>query len=242
MRFLICILSALCALPCVSQDRVFRASSIDTEQDSRLDAVEHRVATLEDAPAQKFSPASMVSKPTAAKPAASKPYAVITIESLPGCEPCNRWKAKEARELRAQGWTVVETSLVSSSSAPFFRICVGDKCYSYRGFMSHASLRAILGRTVRVARQPANVAVQSARYTTAELRVLIHQARPGGWRGAVYADVSPRSMAKQHLVGPEHGFSWDQVSGLSQEEALILHDLAPSHGNKIFPTRLLMSQ
>ncbi len=66
---------------------------------------------------------------------------------------------------------------------------------------------------------------------------MIQQARPGGWRGPVYADVAPRSMAKQHLVGPEHGFSWDQVNGLSQDEALILHDLAPRHGNQIFPTR-----
>ncbi len=171
------------------------------------------------------------------KPVASKPYAVITIETLPGCAPCERWKAKEAGELREHGWTVIETSLTSSSSAPFFRICVGDKCYSHSGFMSHASLRAILGRTSRGARQPAKVAVQSARYTTAELRAMIQQARPGGWRGPVYADVSPRSMAKQHLVGPEHGFSWEQVSGLSQDESLILHDLAPRHGNQIFPSR-----
>lgn len=83
---------------------------------------------------------------------------------------------------------------------------------------------------------PAPVAV-SARYTTSELQSLIRAKRPGGWRGPVYADVSPRSMAKQHLVGSEHGFTWDQVSGLTQEQALILHDLAPSHGNQIFPTR-----
>ena len=60
---------------------------------------------------------------------------------------------------------------------------------------------------------------------------------PGGWTGPVYADVAPRSMAKQHLVGPEHGFQSWQVSGLTQNEALILHDLAPRHGNKIFPVR-----
>lgn len=172
------------------------------------------------------------------KPVASKPYAVITIETLPGCAPCARWKAKEAKELRAQGWTVIETSLTSSSSAPFFRICVGDKCYSHSGFMSHGALRAIVDRARGGSQQArASQPVQSSRYTTTELRGMIHQARPGGWAGPVYADVSPRSMAKQHLVGPEHGFSWDQVSGLSQDEALILHDLAPRHGNQIFPTR-----
>lgn len=84
---------------------------------------------------------------------------------------------------------------------------------------------------------PTPVAPTSSRYSTSELQSLIRAKRPGGWRGPVYADVSPRSMAKQHLVGSEHGFSWDQVSGLSQEEALILHDLAPNHGNQIFPMR-----
>lgn len=244
MRFPIFILVALCALPCAAQERVFRASSNDFEQDRRLNSLEQRVSTLEATPVsqpakpkQAYVPASMASKPVEAKPAASKPYAVITIETLPGCEPCNRWKSKEAKELRAQGWTVIETSLTSSSSAPFFRVCIGDKCYSYSGFMSHGALRAIVdsargGSQQARAYQP----VQSSRYTTTELRGMIHQARPGGWRGPVYADVSPRSSVWQHLVGPEHGFSSSQVNGLSQEEALILHDLAPRHGNQIFPT------
>lgn len=247
MRSLIFILVTLCVLPCAAQERVFHASSIDVAQDMRLDSVEQRVEVLEGVPAsqphrpqatpkQHYVPANMV-----AKTAAAKPYAVITIESLPGCDPCNRWKAREARELRAQGWTVVETSLTSSSSAPFFRICIGDKCYSHSGFMSHGSLRAIIAKA-----QPLQAATRShaqrlpsvsARYSTAELRSIIHAKRPGGWNGPVYADVSPRSQAKQHLVGPEHGFSWDQVSGLTQDEALILHDLAPRHGNQIFPTR-----
>lgn len=82
----------------------------------------------------------------------------------------------------------------------------------------------------------APVVASNGRYSTEELRAMIRAKRPGGWQGAVYADVSPRSAAKQHLVGPEHGFSWDQVAGLTQEEALILHDLAPRHGNQIFPS------
>lgn len=248
MRLFVLIVVALCAVPCVAQDRVFHASSIDAEQDMRLDSVEQRVATLEAVPVnqppkpqarpkQTYVPANMVSKPSASKPAASKPYAVITIESIPGCPPCERWKSKEARELRAQGWTVVETSLTSSGSAPFFRICIGDKCYSHSGFMSHGALRAIVDRA-RGSRQSAKVAqsVQSSRYTTEELRALIQQARPGGWRGPVYADVAP-SYAKQHLVEPKHGFTREQVAGLTTSEALILHDLAPTHGNQIFPTR-----
>ena len=164
-----------------------------------------------------------------------KPYAVITIETLPGCQPCQRWKAKEAKELRANGWTVIEAPLTSSRSAPYFRICIGDKCYSHSGFMSHSVLRSIIDKTNSKATQATRKIVQSARYTTEQLRSKIRSLRPGGWRGPVYADVSPRSYAKQHLCGPEHGFTWEQVAGLSQEEALILHDLAPRHGNQIFP-------
>lgn len=246
MRFVILTLVALCSLPSLAQERVFRASSIDVEQDQRLDSLESRVSALESVPTsappkpapltKQLSTANLVAKPT--KPA--KPYAVITIESLPGCPPCERWKSKEASELRAQGWTVVEAPLTSSNSAPFFRICIGDKCYSHRGFMSHGALRGIVGNArgvVQNARQEIKQPARSARYTTSELRSMIQSKRPGGWTGPVYADVSPRSAAKQHLVGREHGFSWDQVSGLTQEEALILHDLAPRHGNQIFPTR-----
>ena len=97
------------------------------------------------------------------------------------------------------------------------------------------NLRTLMGIPVysEIVFKPAT----SGRYTTDELRQIIQAKRPGGWSVPVYADVSPRSQAKQHLVGSEHGFSWDQVAGLSQDEALILHDLAPQHGNQIFPYR-----
>jgi hypothetical protein len=255
MRFLVLILVAIASLPSVAQERVFRASSIDVEQDKRLDSVEQRVSVLEAVPVsqpprpqvqpakpkQQYAPANMVSKPAAKPTKSTKPYAVITIETLPGCAPCEQWKANEARELRAQGWTVIEAPLTSASSAPFFRICIGDKCYTHSGFMSHGVLRGYLRRVGQVTaksdgwrgngwRSP------GAMYSTAELRVLIQQARPGGWQGPVYADVAP-SYVKQHLVEPKHGFRREQVNGLTTEEALILHDLAPTHGNQIFPTR-----
>jgi len=262
MRLTLALIAVLCAAPAIAQERIFRASSIDVEQDQRLDAIESRVSALEAVPTsqpprpqvpsqprQTIVPANMVKSQAKAKPAVSKPYAVITIESLPGCPPCEAWKAKEARELRAQGWTVIEAPLTSSKSAPYFRICIGDKCYTHSGFMSHGVLRGFLGRlgqvtaqsdgwrqsrATRIPDQP-SLAVSSY-YTTAELRALINQKRPGGWRGPVYADVAP-SYAKQHLVEPKHGFRREQVNGLTTEEALILHDLAPTHGNQIFPTR-----
>lgn len=243
----------LLSMPVHAQSRVFRASSIDLEQDRRLDDLERQVQVLATWSGQLQSKVAQLerpvetfptSKPVQVKPPVvvtvpAKPYAVITIESLPGCDPCNRWKSKEAVELRAQGWTVVEVPLTSASSAPFFRICIGDRCYTHHGFMSHGILRGILAK-VRgnvQARQDARQNARSSWYSTSELRAMIQAKRPGGWRGPVYADVSPRSNVKQHLVGPEHGFSWEQVNGLTQDEALILHDLAPRHGNQIFPTR-----
>lgn len=84
-------------------------------------------------------------------------YATITIETLPGCDPCNRWKSHEAQELRAAGWTIIEAPLTSSQSAPYFRICVGNKCFSHSGFMTHSILRGILAKitqpTIRLKKQ-----------------------------------------------------------------------------------------
>ena len=226
----------LCAaLPCNAQGRIFHASSIDIEQNERLSEIEARLTELECQPdvVQTAKPFPVpMEQPKKQPSVTSKPYAVITIESLPGCQPCLRWKAKEAQELRAVGWTVIEAPLTSSRSAPYFRICIGDKCYSHSGFMPHSVLRSIIGSK---ATQTARKVVQSARYTTDQLRDRIRSLRPGGWQGPVYADVSPHSMVWQHLVGSEHGFSSWQVNGLSQDEALILHDFAPRHGNKIFP-------
>ena len=163
MRIAIAVLSVLCALPCFAQERIFHASPVDVEQNSRLDALEARLAAIERVP----QPAPQVQAPR-----------VIPSPPAPIVQP-----------------------QVQQSSAP----------------------------------------TGPVRYSSGQLRYKIQQMRPGGWRGPMYADVSPRSMAKQHLIGAEHGFTWDQVAGLTQEEALILHDLAPGHGNQIFPRYRLAS-
>lgn len=169
MRFLLLLAAIMVASPSYSQQRTFRASSIDIEQDGRLDSLEARMKAVE---------ASVATQGIASPVAASDP--------VPNAEP-----------------VVVVAPVVQPPPASV--------------------------------RQP-SVQRVSGRYTTEELRAMIRQKRPGGWRGPVYADVSPRSLAKQHLVDPKHGFTWDQVNGLTQDEALILHDLAPTHGNQIFPT------
>ena len=164
MRSLMFVLVALVALPGIAQERVFRASSIDLEQNERLTAVEARVSALEQVPA-----------------------------TLPAPKP-------------KQVPAIVPRPQVALAQAP----------------------QATTARGVQ-------------RYTTNQLRYKIQQFRPGGWTGAVYAGMVVPSQVKQHLVGAEHGFSWAQIQGLTHEEAMILHDLAPKHGNKIFPQYVLAS-
>jgi len=83
--------------------------------------------------------------------------------------------------------------------------------------------------------KPATAPVVSGnRRSASELRAIIQQRRPGGWSGAVYADVQPRALAKSHLQS-DHGFAPEQLVGLSQNELLILHDLA--HGRQVTPYR-----
>lgn len=63
------------------------------------------------------------------------------------------------------------------------------------------------------------------------LAAIAWQAYPDGVYRVRYADVQPRSQVWNHLIS--HGFSRDEVSGLSQFEALAIHDLA--HGGKVRP-------
>lgn len=50
MRYATILLVALSAMPCFAQERIFHASPIDIEQNARLDALEARLAVLEQAP------------------------------------------------------------------------------------------------------------------------------------------------------------------------------------------------
>lgn len=63
------------------------------------------------------------------------------------------------------------------------------------------------------------------------LQIAAWQAYPDGVYRVRYADVSPRSQVWNHLI--QHGFSQAEVQGLSQFEALAIHDLA--HGGKVHP-------
>jgi len=74
---------------------------------------------------------------------------------------------------------------------------------------------------------------QGGRYSLAELRQWIRQNyTPTTW---LSADVQPRSAVWSHLQDYRHQFTAEQVTGLSQWEALALH--AAHHNGQITPFR-----
>ena len=243
LRYLIIAIALLVVSPVWSQDRIFRASQIDLQQNKRLDTLESRVAKLESPIEETVTVESEIQTPIvglATDPLTGTSVngpAVLMITNG-ACRWCDRWWAASSQSLKDQGWQVekVVGSFPGVDLYPTFRIYDRKTWSRHSGYMSMDDLRGLLGRSTLEGKAQSQEFVRG-RYSTDELRQLIQIKRPSGWRGPVYADVSPRASAKQHLVGSEHGFSWEQVSGLSQNEALILHDLAPSHGNQIFPYR-----
>lgn len=100
---------------------------------------------------------------------------------------------------------------------------------------------ALVGVTASVSTRPP-VQAPSGLKTTDELRAEIASYRPQhldsrGRFNPHYATVRPVSGVYRHLQDGNHGFTEEQVSGLSLTDALILHDLAPEHGGKISPYR-----
>jgi len=172
--------------------------------------------------------ATIVDKPT---------IVMITNNS---CPHCDRWWAKHAESLRSVGWDVVKKTRNDLPLYPTFRIYHKKEWVTSEGYMEMNDLRqriglpAIISAPIKVA---ARIVTAPARYSSLELQSMIRQRNPGRWR-MQYADVNPRSQAKQHLV-MTHGFTWEQVAPLSPEEALILHDQA--HGGKIKPIRTMQS-
>ena len=259
MRPIMILMLALFAVPAMAQERIFRATPLDVQQNLRLDSLEEKVGllssqidmqqaetldrlgTIEKAieglsskPSESVTVAEPVESPKPAAVASTK--ATVVMYSIPGCGWCDQWQMKHERKLIEKGWSVERVTDTDRQFAkyPSFRVFAKGKWQTHNGYMSFTALRELIGEPVLA---KSSSAVQSSRYSTDELKALIQQHRTGGWRGPVYADVSPRSSAKQHLQDPKHGFTYGQVAGLTQEEALILHDLAPTHGNKIFPTR-----
>lgn len=233
-------------------------SQIDMQQAETLDRLGSIERTLEGlkAPATETASVAIAAKPEP-KPASDAPAKAtvrlvfdpisgvstdkptVVMLSIPGCGWCDEYEINRSPSLKAKRWRFerVNDNRMQFAKYPSFRVFDGKKWHTHVGYMQFDDLREILGQPVFAKASTPAAATQSSRYSSSELRALIQQHRPGGWSGPVYADVSPRSSAKRHLQDPKHGFTADQLAGLTQEEALILHDLAPTHGNKIFPTR-----
>jgi hypothetical protein len=79
-------------------------------------------------------------------------------------------------------------------------------------------------KVVEPVRQVSQPQVSSGLYTTDELRAIFYKEWPNGYRVRA-ADVSPRSQVWNHLTSGIHGFQPSQVQGLTQQEALGIHDL-----------------
>jgi hypothetical protein len=265
MRPIMILMLALVAVPAMAQERIFRATPLDVQQNIRLDSLEEKVGLLsaridlqqaetldrlgsiEQAIESIKSPVSepesvqiaATPEPVEQSPSDRPAKATVIMYSIPGCGWCDQWQIKHERQLLDKGWAVQRVTDTDRQFAkyPSFRVFAKNRWQTHNGYMSFTALRELLGEPVFAKTSSPSPVVASGRYSTEELRSLIQQHRPGGWRGPVYADVSPRSSAKRHLQDPKHGFTYEQVAGLTQEEALILHDLAPTHGNKIFPMR-----
>lgn len=214
IRFLMVVLSITFAVPSFAQDKIFRAANIDLEQNVRLDKLEAEVAKIKSA-----------NTLAAVSQLAAKPEPAVAIESP---EPI----AVESPDRQRGDRRIID-------GVEHSRECI-DGAWAWLKVVQPATVQTTVSRSVEYVSQP-RVQIQTAvststssRYSTAELQSIIRQKHPGTWRGPRYADVQPRSLAKSHLMN-DHGFSSSQVSGLSQNEALILHDYA--HGGIIKPYR-----
>lgn len=215
MRPLLILIAALIAAPAYSQ-RVFRASSLE-EANEQLETIDRRVKNLDKDVRYKLS---------------LQDEWITQIGTLQSHAEQDRYRTEKAIESLTKRMETLESSVADRVSLPD---PVPDP-------VPNAPVAETSGGELAVApKQPASVrpsplsTLQTERFTTSELRQMIRQVAPDGWLGA--ADVSPQSNVKQHLTGAEHGFSWDQVAGLSHDDAMTLHDLAPGHENKIYPTR-----
>ncbi len=267
MRSLLLIVGIALAFPAIAQERIFRASPIDMEQDAKILGLEVQVDAHESATAKQFvalqKSIDALAEKIESKPKQSVEKSILVsvpepvADDVPNSPTWKRycigdvkWCEGELKYLACvngeEKWIPVPTSVAASSVVASYPVIAPSVITSYpvvsQSVVTQSQpvvitssrvvtqSRPVVTQTRPVVTVQRSTASTSSRYSTSELRAIIQQKRPGGWRGAVHADVSPRSRAKQHLTG-EHGFTSDQVSGLSQDGALILHDLA--HGGQV---------
>lgn len=231
MRSLLLILVALAVTP-VQAQRVFRATPVDEKQNARIDDLEKRftsfekkidrmTAAFEKQAAEDLEQAINLNLDYKTKPAAEKQTAV-SDETGP---------ADDDNVLRdpvtyRQVLVPVNTSTSYGSNGGHVELAAAPSYGSSGGAvpLTTASYGSIGGYVT---------AASSAGYyaqSSSSLKARIRQARPSLSTRAQYAIVSP-GYAKAHLR--EHGYSSQELAGLTTTEAVILHDL--THGGVIRP-------
>lgn len=232
------LLLAWLATSAFSQERIFRADPIDLKQDERLDAIESRIeklveslkvvgdkldrnddtlvgkSVLDEAPKPIEDPV-----PNAESPISEKRYCLGDVKYCEGrlhylgcVNGVETWLLvpPAAQSVAMSTMTYMPTPVVTSTTVTRSQPVVTQSSVTYSQPVVHRSA--------------------SSRYSMSELRSLIQQYR----NHRIYADVQPRSYAYRHLVS-DHGFTSDQVNGLSLDEAYRLHSLA--HGGILHATR-----
>jgi len=147
------------------------------------------------------------------------------------CGPCNNQHKQLKANTPAFAYDVIYCPRDGKSPTgryPCWEIITDGKSVTYPGVQTTSRLNQ-LASPKRV--QPVSVSGQF--WTMIELRDWIRSNYNQNTR--LTADVQPRSSVWQHLKEHRHNFKSNQVSGLSQWEALALHDAA--HDGRIRPQK-----
>ena len=160
------------------------------------------------------------------------------FRSKPFCEPCDRWARLQEHlvECKLKSWDTSLRPLEWVSSVPVFRLSwcstatkEWEDLAKWQGYTTAEVINAAISehRAEQEKAKPAQSVVCGKQLTVSqsELRAWLSEHYPPG-TPLERASVSPPSMVWSHLRGAKHQFTQAQVNGLSQREALALHDAA----------------
>lgn len=166
MRLAIIILVALLTLPCNAQERVFHASSIDIEQNDRLDAIEARLAKLDaakivpdiptQAPSQKIDPPAIVLAPPVKQSLVVPTQAVWGNQAYnhplcnsPTCAMCNSIRAQlQPRYIQTK--PEIDYEIVQVPVVQRVKHCNGRTCW-YENVTTYRTERRPIRRAAQAA-------------------------------------------------------------------------------------------
>jgi hypothetical protein len=217
MRFLLILIAALLAIPAQAQTRVFRASDVDLQQNNRLDVLEIQVGSLQKVVAE-----------------FSRPIPTPAPDPVPDAVPQKTVQPKNVHYVQIGDLKeidgVVHRLAQVGDSVKWLPLPKPEVIPTPKPEV----IPAPKSNPLPPQRVVTTTKATSSRYTTSELKAIA-----ASYRGPMEAGVSPKSWAWEHLKN-DHGFSADQVAGLSLQEALVIHSMA--HGGRVKPYRSTRSQ